>query len=220
MSKNLQASANIDCNTVDYKSLGQYGEYMNTFNPPEIQSKIIAMGRFAGLIQQTNDKKKIRIYKQQYNRLRRDINKLSRQRNRVLKQYVKKYPASVCFRQAAIATLFIQLPEVMDKVSKIFEDGFNASTKAKALQYMKEKGLNKEEIGSVMKMFEDGKQTATNSIASTSGTGPGSTNQFVPSYQRGGTVKVEASKSGFSIKNIPLLPLALGAGAAIYIFRR
>lgn len=220
MSKNLQASANIDCNTVDYQALGQYGEYMNTFNPPEIQAKIIAMGRISGLIERETSKQKIRVYKQQYNRLRRDVNKLARQRNKVLKKYVKQYPASVCFRQAALATLFIQLPEVMDKVAKIFEAGFNASTKAKALKYMKDKGLNKDEINSVMKMFEEGKLSGTDKAASTGGTGPGSTNKFVPSYQGTGTVKVEASKTGFSIKNIPLLPLALGAGAAIYIFRR
>jgi hypothetical protein len=98
----------------------------------------------------------------------------------------------------------------MEKVAKIFDSGFNAANKAKAIDEMNKAGMSAEEQALILDTFNPNASTNTGSW------GGGGGAEFGQLRMGGGSNGNGVSASA----QIPILPLAVGGVVLLLILRR
>lgn len=102
-----------------------------------------------------------------YKEATKTTRKLSRQVNRSIKRCLNQDPRNVCMRQKTMQMMWATAPDTMKQVSDIFENGFDASTKKKALDVMEKGKIPPENAQYVTKWFETNGRVAPEAGQST-----------------------------------------------------
>ena len=145
-----------------------------------------------------------------YQKARKSSDKEGRRAHRSLRKCLGQDPRSVCFRQKSMQTFWTQLPKTMDKVAKIFDSGFNASSKAKAIDEMNKAGMSAEEQALVLAAYNPNASTNTGSW------GGGGSAEFGHLRMGGGS----SGNGAYASAQIPILPLAVGGVVLLLILKR
>lgn len=154
----------IDCSHISQAAIDEANRCMTdrfTDNMSELLDAYQDAMSNSTLAGQSGDKTWIRKAYRAEKDAKKSVDKMSRQQNNSWRTCVRQDPRNVCFRQKAMQSFWISMPEMMSEVGDVFSAGFDAQTKNKALDVMGKKGLSKSDQDFVLRFFQKGSDSGS-----------------------------------------------------------